>query len=369
MILHLMLAVGLAHAAPAPKWSIETVDRSSNGNRQIAIKATADGQVHLAYTGCTDAPCKNDELRYTVRGLDGKWATSTVDNAKNATGWVPSMAFDANGTIHLVYANHYKYPRLQYAYKTQNSPWKTQTVGNVSGGYWTSLAVSGENIYVANTVFPKNDVNQSALQIATKVGDAWTFEVIDDSMSAGWFTQLVIGADGLPIVTSTATAYPNGDLKLMRKTANGTWETTAIADQTIKNSLALDSKGFIHIAFNRMDDKFMKTSDLMYATNAPDGAWTMQLIEGGEYSQQDTGGFPYLVLDSKDRPHVSYSDKFHRKLMYARNLGGKWEIYALTKNKDDCYYSRMDLDAKGGLHLACDTGDTIRYAYCKDCTK
>ena len=335
MTLHLMLAMGLAHAASAPKWSIETVDRTSNGNRQIAIKTTADGHVHLAYTGCTDTKCKNDELMYSERDSAGKWVRSSLDSSKNATGWVPSMAFDGKGTLHVVYVNHYKYPKLQYAYKTARGPWKTQTVGNVSGGYWTSLAISGDKVYVSNTIFPKDDINKPALQLATLAQGAWTFEQLDDSYNAGWFTQIAVGADGLPLVAYTATAYPNGDLKLMRKTATGSWETTQIDDQTIKNSIAVDSRGFIHIA----------------------------------YSQQDTGGFPYLVLDSKDRPHISYSDKFHLKLMYARNLGDKWEIYPITKNRDDCYYSRMDLDAKGGLHLACDTGDSLRYAYCEDCAK
>ncbi len=369
MILHLMLAVSLAQAAPAPKWSTETVDRSSNGNRQIAIKATPDGHVHLAYTGCTDAKCKNDELMYSERDSAGKWVSASLDHSKNATGWVPSMAFDSKGTIHVVYVNHYKLPKLQYAYKAAGQSWKTQTVGNVSGGYWTSLAISGDKLYVSNTIFPKDDINKPALQVATLAQGAWTFEQLDDSFNAGWFTQLAIGADGLPLVAYTATAYPNGDLKLMRKTSSGLWETTAIDDQTIKNSIAVDSKGFVHIAYNRMDEKFMKTTDLMYATNSPDGKWNTQLVEGGEYSQQDTGGFPYLVLDSQDRPHISYSDKFHLKLMYARKLGEKWELYPLTKNKDDCYYSRMDLDTKGGLHLACDTGDRIRYFYCTDCAK
>ena len=47
---------GVALAAP-PSFTIETVDRSSNQNRQVALKLAADGKVRVVYTGCSDSAC------------------------------------------------------------------------------------------------------------------------------------------------------------------------------------------------------------------------------------------------------------------------------------------------------------------------
>ncbi len=361
-------------AAGEPKWVTETVDRSTSGNRQVSLKLTPEGKVRVAYTGCSDQKCNSNELFYSVRTTDGKWKSASVDNEQNDAGRYASMTISADNKLHLFYSNNYYNPSLHHAFKSldnESDPgegWKKETVGNKPGGFWTSTVSSGDSLYVANTSLPTGDINTTVMQIATLSPQGWALEDIDTSWSTGWFTTMAVGADGLPLTAFTqGGTWPQGDLIFGKKLSTGKWLLTTIDDQSYKPSMAVDNKGFVHMAYTKMDEKYMKPHDLFYATNAPDGEWHSTKIEGGEYQEQDTGLFPNLKLDSKGGIHIIYNDNFHQKVSYARNLGDGWKIYSITRNKQDGYYASMDIDSSGGVHVAYDAGYEIRYIYCANC--
>lgn len=361
-------------ATSEPKWQTEVVGRSSPGNRQISLKLSNEGKIRLAYTGCSDQKCTNNELYYSVRGTDGKWKSISVDNDRNNTGRFASMSVTNDNKIHIFYSNNYPLPSLRHAYKSivnetdLNEVWNKEIVGLTPGGFWTSTVSNGKNIFVANTSFPTADVNVSVMQLANYSDNGgWQMEDIDSSWSSGWFTTIALGKDELPVTAFTKGAYPDGDLTFAKKLASGNWDVTTLDDHAYKPSIAVDSKGFVHLAYTKVDEKYMKPRDLFYATNSPDGEWHFTKVEGGEYPQQDTGLFPNIKIDSHGGIHIVYNDNFHQKVAYARNLGDGWKIYQITRNRQDGYYANMEIDSLGGVHIAYDAGFEIRYTYCSDC--
>jgi hypothetical protein len=243
------------------------------------------------------------------------------------------------------------------------------------GGYWTSAALSGDQMLISHTGFPDSSINKPTLELAT--GDVnkgtWAFDRIDDSINAGWFTSLAVGPNGLPAVTQTKTSYPQGELFLMTKAADGKWDSTQIDYDVIKHSLAVDAQGFYHVAYNRMSEEFLGKRELWYGTNAPDGKWHLTLVDGRQYSEASTGHYPHLKIDAKGGKHIVYEDSYHLRVMYARLLPAadgqeaKWEVTQVTRSKQDGYYANMDIDDQGALHVAYDDGSELYYATCSDC--
>lgn len=366
-------------AASDPKWSNEVVARSANGNRQIAIIRPPDGKLRLAYTGCSDSGCVNDELFYSVQGTDGKWASVSLDAENNFTGRYPSMTLTSDNVLHVFYTNYYGLPILRHAFKSMTNEtalaegWKKEIIGKKTGGMWTSAASLGNQIFVGNTSFPTSNIDVSVMEVAsitptaTETTPPWAFEEVDTSWSSGWFSNIAIAPNGQPVTAFTQGKFPDGDLFFSQRLPSGKWEQTMIDYTAYKSSMALDKKGFVHLAYTRSDEKYMSTRDLYYATNAPDGDWHLTKVEGGEYKEQDTGLFPNLKIDPKGGIHILYKDSLHQKVMYARNLGQGWKIYPVTRNKQDGNYPSMEIDKNGGIHAAYDAGYEIHYIYCKDC--
>ncbi|HTL11761.1 MAG TPA: hypothetical protein VL588_04700 [Bdellovibrionota bacterium] len=360
-----------AHASNPPTWQIENVARASAGNRKVTLKVTPDQRVHLAYTGCTDDVCDNAVLEYAVRepGANGTWSKTIVDDSHHATGWFSSMVITPSQAVHILYSNHYGKPMLQHAILQPGKAWTTDKVSNIPGGYWISTELSGDQILMSSTAFPKNDLDHPQLEFGTFGGDEWAFEKLDDSEEAGWLTALAVDNQGQPVISYVRHNYPEGDLMVTHRDTGNQWKTDLLDHTSVKSDLAVDRDGFIHVVYQKYDpNSETDMRDLMYATNSPDGAWHTQILDGAQDVLEDTGGHPHITIDANGTKHVSYSDERGLKLMYARQFAGAdWETFSVTPKKSDCYYSWVEADNLGGVHIACDTGREIHYAYCADC--
>lgn len=364
------LSTAAISAAPeAPQFKFEEVDRAANGNRQIGIEIDEQGAIHLAYTTCTDSKCKNNELAYNIKVPGSPWSKYIIDNEKKDTGWFTALAFTASKQPYIFYANHFDEPVLRQATRDAAGKWSKKVIGTAPGGYWPSVAALGDDLYVAHTSFRRKSLNEPALEVgsfsATK--GTWRFEEVDASLEAGWFTQLALDPLGQPVVSYVGKKYPNGELRVAARQLDGKWKIETLDSEVIKHTLLVDGEGFVHIAYNRINEEYQVTKELMYATNSPDGQWHISRIDGAAYPKEDTGYFPHMIFDRNGGLHVAYWDKFHDALGYARNTAGTWEAFQVTKNREGCYYPRLAFDSKGALHVACDTGYNIRHAVCESC--
>jgi hypothetical protein len=273
--------------------------------------------------------------------------------------------------VRIAYGTHYGLPMLRYATLVPGKPWHLETLGKYPGGYWTSIHSVGDQVYIGQTSFPTSKIASPAFEVDTFAAGAWKNEILDNGPDAGWFTMMTLDNDKLPVLTYVSDGYPAGTLKMARKNASGKWDITVIDDESLKSAVAVDALGFVHIAYTKTDDMYLTTKDLFYATNAPDGKWKRKKIDGGQFEKATTGFFPSILIDRLGAIHILYSDDFHDKLSYARNLTGAWdgwELSDVTRNFDDCYYSSMTEDAAGTLHVLCDNGSEIHYARCDGCT-
>jgi len=353
----------------APEWIIETVASSAPGNRQTSILATPDGRVHLAYTGCSSAQCQESELHYAVKA-SGKaaWQTTVVDDTGTDTGWFPDLAIDAADTLHISYGNHANdtelLQKLMHAYQPAGGAWQSEDSGAGRGGWWTACGTSGTIFIASHTKLPPSGVDETKMQVVYKNGADWTYQDVDTSYDSGWFTDLTVTPDHQPAVIY-GVGYFGGFLKLA--VFDGTeWTITQIDEGYYGGSVAADADGYFHIAYSKEDPVNSDFWELWYATNAPAGQWTKFALDPGEDSEDDTGGYPSLVIDAGGGRHVVYRNFTGSALKYARHLGDGWEITVADPIGGGLYTSAA-LDDAGGLHVCYENGTSILYAACAAC--
>ncbi|HPQ67540.1 MAG TPA: hypothetical protein PKW95_00335 [bacterium] len=345
-------------------FTVETVDRTSGGNRQTSIKATTDGAVHVAYTGCSNLSCDNNVLAYAIKTAAKDAFTATyIDNQDNDTGWFPSMEIDAAGTIYILYGNHQRH-KLNFAWLAPAGAWQTQTIDNGNGGFWTSCVLAGDRLLMAHTELDMPELVGS-LEAGQYYNGSWAFEPVDTSYESGWFTAIAATPDNRPVISYMAGGYPVGFLTLAEWTGTE-WTLESLDGSAIASDIAVDSFGYFHLVYAKVDSADSNLWDLWYATNSPDGEWSKTALDPGENTSDDTGHQPHLVIDENDVLHVSYRNGYYDELRYARKIGDEWTIYTADAIGYGTY-SSIALDGLGGVHIAYEDGQNIKHAYCATC--
>ncbi|HPM78857.1 MAG TPA: hypothetical protein PK961_17340, partial [bacterium] len=335
---------------------VETVDRTSGGNRQTSIKATADGAVHVAYTGCNNLACDNNVLAYSVKPAGkGAFATTYVDTQDGDTGWFPSMEIDDAGTVYVLYGNHQRH-KLNFAWLEPAGAWQKKTIDNGNGGFWTSCALAGDRLVLAHTELEMPELIGS-LEAGQYFEGSWAFEPVDTSYDSGWFTAMATTPDNRPVISYMAGGYPVGFLTLAEWTGTE-WTLSSLDGNAIGSDVAVDSFGYLHLVYAKVDPQDANLWDLWYATNSPNGDWSKVALDAGENDSDDTGHQPHLVIDDDDNLHVSYRNGYYNELCYARKVGDEWTIYT-ADGIGHGTYSSIALDGLGGVHIAYEDGQNI----------
>jgi hypothetical protein len=147
----------------------------------------------------------------------------------------------------------------------------------------------------------------------------------------------------------------------MRRTKTGIWlrETAAPWSGRVGwwSSIALDSSGNAHIAYNGYDD-----ADILAYTTNETGSWVPETVEWCEVCNM--GAFNSIALDSSGNVHISYATAWH--LQYATNATGSWIVEDRVDYDPDWGTFRgtsIALDSSGYAHISYHlTGADVRYA-------
>ncbi len=143
----------------------------------------------------------------------------------------------------------------------------------------------------------------------------WTIEIADNYALIDTHTSLALTSVGVPHIAYDVDIVAGDSLKHASK--NGSWSTEIVDDvgRPLYPSLAIDSIGFLHIAYYERDNK-----DLKYAYEDA-GGWNLETVA----STGAVGNFCAMALDDSNNPHVVYRDASNNLVRYATK-NGSWSF-------------------------------------------
>ena len=204
-----------AACATAANWQAVTVDATGDVGLFTSLKADASGRVHVSYYDASNADLKYATCAAACATATN-WQAVTVD-APGAVGTDASLAVDASGRLHVSYYDatngDLKYATCAGACATATN-WQAATA-DASGlvGQYTSLAVDGSaRVHVSYFDDTNDDLKYATCAAACGTAANWRSVSVDATGSAGWFTSLIVDANGRLLVsyhdiTNTALKY------------------------------------------------------------------------------------------------------------------------------------------------------------------
>lgn len=228
---------------------------------------------------------------------------------------------------------------LQHA-NNATSNWVSSVVDD--GGYANSLAVDDMGkAYIAYGI--RTTYSSSWLQYASNIMASWQSEFVSGFSNAQIIdTDIVVDAAG-----GVHIAYAvGGSLCVIRYAyrdpGTGTWDNSTVIDTDARcgASLALDSKGVVHIVYPHQ-------FSLVHTSNGS-GSWQEQELDRFSWIGGDRVG---LAIDSADVLHIAYQDQ-NADLKYATNSSGFWQRFYIDSNGDVGDYPSIALASTGKVYIA-----------------
>lgn len=265
-----------------PFWKKEKVERVSSGHSgTLALDQNDRPLVAFAYHGSV----------YLAQGAKReKWNTATVDSVLPLRGCPPGLALDRDETAHIAYCDMSK--------KIEGAEAGALCYAKVEKGK-ASLHIldKGKPYYCG--VYPSMALSRSGgIAISYHYDAAGDYDLSKEIIKLGVW-------DGT-----------EWHIKPLEKSAPGGYGS----------SVAFDSSGKIHLAFNRRTSTGAVDTGPSYYASETDGEFLLEQIDPHDTRR------PSLTIDDNDRPHISYvfeTDNREERLAYATHVNGEWKITEL----------------------------------------
>ena len=232
--------------------------------------------------------------------------------------------------------------------------WHIETVdvdeGSPTGRFCSLELDSNGSPHIAYLRSSGND-----LMYALWTGSAWMIEEVDTTGSFLYWLSLALDSEDHPHI-----AYSRYDINELRYSYwNGAvWNTeTVLSDEySIREiHIEIDSADHPHISYNRSADSGL------YIAHHDGSSWNFQIV--------DSGSLGSLVLNSNDRPRISYLH-YDNYLGYAAWDGSSWNLQTVEDPIESVWRSSIALDAWEHPHIVYSffhdgyiRGDILKYAY------
>jgi hypothetical protein len=339
LLLGICWSILTANGSNALGWNISTIDIIEGvGGKYNSIAIDSNSKAHISYYYLPTG-----DLKYATNA-SGVWQTVTIDSSGITTGLYASIATDSNNAIHISYGDA-SVPALKYA-TNASGEWVTSIIGGAGwGGGVTSIAIDSNN---KAHISYMDDTNID-LKYATNASGSWeTFTVDSTGDLAPGVSPRSIAVDSNDKVHINYYDATNGHLKYATN-ASGSWETLTIdsaGDVGWISSIAVDSNNKVHIAC--YDEASL---NLKYATNVS-GSWETFTIA----STGDAGPSVSIAVDSNNKIHISYLDDTNLDLKYAleytNNVSGLWEATTIDSAGDAGWYNSIAIDSNNKVHIS-----------------
>ncbi len=263
------------------EWTTEFID---HGNALSAALAT-DESTHIAFEG------KARDLHYGTNAA-GAWAARWLDKTWTSSMSI-SLALDSTGRPHVAYENG----ALYYTSSSLPGSWPIEEVADFA--WRLSLAVDRDDephvAYVDDDLF-----------YASREGDRWTIETIEPGSEGNGGADVGLVLDAADVAHVSYAAWPE---VRYATNAGGQWRTETAVPHCDYGSLAIDVRGFAHIACHDPEG-----DDLDYATNAS-GAWVNEIVD-----TEGRTGFRTSIRVHEGVVHVGYYEIDGNDVLYARRV-------------------------------------------------
>ena len=294
---------------------------------------------------------KMDSFESQSRG--DNWFRTTVDSL-NDVGKYSSIAVDVNGIPIISYVdttNNW----LMYA-KLNGSTWDGGMIDNGNIIAHTSIALDPRNGEPHISYFRNNNLRH-AYYGGTPVG--WHIDTVDNSGGVGNYSSIKIDSSGNPHIsyydaTNRILMYAKHDgNQWHNETADDTGENNA-GNVGTYSSLTLDSANKAHISYYSGS-----TSNLLYVKETEGGGgWGRQTPDAtGSDNARQIGKYTSIVLDSGDKPRISYYDENNKNLMFAykdaaQGGGVIWRKQTIDQNGIVGMYTSISVGIDNHLNIS-----------------
>lgn len=267
----------------------------------------------------------NSNSTYPI--ITTNYSTTIADNQSISYAYYCSEVLDSNGNPHISYFASLGGSCLKYA-------WWNET-------YWIVQTVDVTNLSSGTNV---------------------------TSHSVGLYSSLALDSKGYPHISyynsTTVGSYRSGNAIYFGELKYAWWDGNLWNTQIVDTgqvgeycSIALDNDDQPHISYyakNYHDNKY--DGDLKYA-HWTGAKWDIQTID----SVDDVGYCTSIVLDSTNRPHISYLDGTNGNLKYVTWANGNWDIKVVDRYTTHPFNEGIPVGSATSLVL--DSNENPRIGY------
>jgi hypothetical protein len=278
-------------------WSVETADQHYSGSG-ASIALNSQGQPCLAYRWGNPDAGEQLQLAFAERTATG-WQNTIIDGMMQDSR--TSLCFTVDGVPHIAYAGaspwHLKHASLS------GGVWKTEVVDE--------LGSSGDDISMTLDAAGYPHICHARgthEECAFWSGSVWKDDLVDSTVGPCNIMGSGIGVDAAGnthIVWQSHTCEAPGALRYGKRTADG-WNVITIdhsfSEFTAGCSLALDRLGHPHVVYGTLGCLMGGNSELRYTHLNGAGNWVHELVD----ADGDCGELNSVAIDSSGFMHVAY---------------------------------------------------------------
>lgn len=270
----------------------------------------------------SDDGAANGEVK-TDQGI----STEIVDDSW--CGIDNNIALDSNNNPHI---SHYDQANRDLIYSSKtNGQWQNEIVDSEGDVGEASGVVIDED---ENPHISYIDETNGGAKYATKIDGQWQIQVIEtrDGYQAKT-TSIAIDSKGIPHVAYNLQPENQGPALIRYAKKDGdSWEFEDLNINGTDVNLALDKNNNAHIVYKNTEDK------ITYANQANN--WQQDNFD----PETEAGGDSTIAVDSKDNPHIAYNDYGNSAKKYATKKDGSWEIETIAQNTGNNEGTKIALD-------------------------
>ena len=362
----------LTHRAPAPPSPVmPSITELSNWTISPNT-GTSEGGTDLTISGSDFTSLLGENIVIdSGEDINRIWNDYTVDTGtgtQNYTGMFTSSAIDDQGGIHVAYYDDGE-GKIMYAYNYGGTSWSKHPVDSIGSGATvgisTSIQVDSEGgIHISYSGWDTYDLKYAYNISETHYNQKnWNIVTVDSTGDLGYHSSLALDSNGFVHIAYedfTHVGTWGGKLKYANN-INGNWKseyTNLPYGSGLYNSIALDSEDRIYISsFNSINNSLMLVTNLSSTgPQSQNSNWESYLISNSP------SAWTSIAIDSTDNIHLSYFDGSNESLVYAAstpsfpciNAGDCWSFETIDDRQTGGvgYFSSIAIDSKDKVHIS-----------------